>query len=103
MIDQADDSDEEDQLQRLQDACDITLPPPQKRQKVYLPTCLDTPSKPSKRIKETPLGMYLLYYFTLYEKFKYIFLYFVLDPLRSPLASKAQEEFTFIDINAQYN
>nr|CAG8641700.1 12784_t:CDS:2 [Entrophospora candida] len=59
------DDSEEDQLQCLQGACDTTPPPLQKRKKVYLPTCLDTPSKPSKRIKET-----------------------LFNPLRSSLASK---------------
>ncbi|CAG8541502.1 8302_t:CDS:2 [Ambispora gerdemannii] len=52
LIEQTDDSDEEDQLRRLQDACDMTPPPSRKRQRAYLPTCLDTSSKPSKRIKE---------------------------------------------------
>lgn len=49
-----DEETDEDQLRRLQDVCDITPLSPRKRKKVDLPTCLDTPSKPSKRVKEIP-------------------------------------------------
>ncbi|CAG8719013.1 17313_t:CDS:2 [Funneliformis caledonium] len=53
LIEQTNETDE-DQLQRLQDVYDITPLSPRKRKKVDLPTCLDTPTKPSKRVKEIP-------------------------------------------------
>ncbi|CAG8736377.1 10127_t:CDS:10, partial [Cetraspora pellucida] len=68
-----DESSEEDQLRRLQDVYDITPLPSRKRKKIDLPTCLDTPSKSSKKVKEIPLGMYM-----------FISLYFVLDLLGPP-------------------
>ncbi|CAG8618387.1 1540_t:CDS:10, partial [Acaulospora morrowiae] len=53
--DETDESSEEDQLRRLQDIYDITPLPSRKRKKVDLPTCLDTPSKLSKRAKKSHL------------------------------------------------
>ncbi|CAG8828888.1 4250_t:CDS:10 [Gigaspora margarita] len=50
------DSDEEDQLQDLQDACNLTPPPSRKREIVKMPTCSDTPQKP-KRVKEIPCDL----------------------------------------------
>ncbi|CAB4445276.1 unnamed protein product [Rhizophagus irregularis] len=56
LVGQPDESDEESQLQHLQDIYDVTPQPSQKR-RVNLPTCLNTPSKSSKRVKTIPLDL----------------------------------------------
>ncbi|CAB4384223.1 unnamed protein product [Rhizophagus irregularis] len=56
LVGQPDESDEESQLQHLQDIYDVTPQPSQKR-RVNLPTCLNTPSKSSKRVKPIPLDL----------------------------------------------
>ena|SRR5947209_5934151 len=83
LIEQTNETDE-NQLQRLQDVYDITPFSLQKRKKVNLPTCLNTPTKLSKRVKEIPHGM--VYYFILLciKKDMSISLYFALDLLGPP-------------------
>jgi hypothetical protein len=83
LVGQPDESDEESQLQHLQDIYDVTPQPSQKR-RVNLPTCHQSHQRESKRFRLV-LSIIILYIIPLHiKRDNSISLYFALDLLGPP-------------------